>query len=224
MRFSDVSSVDLPVGSVKRSEPGEKALKVTTTLILTAVCAVLSAQTRALAEPTGTALPYHPRSEKLAQCSPAVHSASSLASDTDGDGVFDAQDVCCRTPTGVPADATGRPLGDFDLDCDVDQADFSVFQEAFTGPLEPCSLEICDNGLDDDTDGFVDCDDWDCSEDPACAGSFEICDNGIDDDEDAFVDCDDYDCIEHPACIGKSFDNDVDLSDAHRLQHAFNGE
>jgi hypothetical protein len=29
-------------------------------------------------------------------------------------------------------------------------------------------LEICDNGLDDDVDGLVDCDDSDCEDDPAC--------------------------------------------------------
>ena len=29
-------------------------------------------------------------------------------------------------------------------------------------------FEICDNGVDDDGDTFVDCDDFDCNYDPAC--------------------------------------------------------
>ena len=28
--------------------------------------------------------------------------------------------------------------------------------------------EICDNGQDEDGDGHIDCDDWDCDDDPAC--------------------------------------------------------
>ena len=77
--------------------------------------------------------------------------------------------------------------------------------------------EICDNNIDDDGDGMIDCADDDC---PACAtcndgiqngdetgvdcgGSncpacTEICNNNIDDDNDGLVDCADSDC---PACI-----------------------
>ncbi|WP_203257408.1 S8/S53 family peptidase [Hyunsoonleella ulvae] len=46
--------------------------------------------------------------------------------------------------------------------------------------------EICNNGIDDDNDGFTDCTDNDC----VC----EICDNGIDDDGDGFLDDEDDDC------------------------------
>lgn len=48
------------------------------------------------------------------------------------------------------------------------------------------ATEICNNGTDDDGDGFTDCEDFDC----VC----EICDNGIDDDGDGFVDGEDSDC------------------------------
>jgi len=181
---------------------------VTQTRILATVCAVISAQTMAFAGHTGTSSPKWGQSAEHATRPATVKHTSPLGNDADGDGVPDTQDACCQTPPDVPVDATGRPLGDFDLDCDVDQADFSVFQRAYTGPLEPCSLEICDNGLDDDDDRFVDCDDFDCLEDPACIG--EICDNGIDDDEDTFVDCEDFDCLEHPACIGEICDNGID--------------
>ena len=52
-------------------------------------------------------------------------------------------------------------------------------------------IEICDNGIDDDGDGFIDGDDLDCQ---------ELCNNGIDDDGDGFIDCDDMDCDGNPDC------------------------
>ncbi|MFC1730255.1 hypothetical protein ACFL6I_07940 [candidate division KSB1 bacterium] len=75
------------------------------------------------------------------------------------------------------------------------------------GPLGPVGgpTEICDNGADDDGDGFVDCADADCEGSSCgvgmvCSGGFcvaptEICGNGADDDDDGWVDCDDTDCI-----------------------------
>ncbi len=60
--------------------------------------------------------------------------------------------------------------------------------------------ELCDNGIDDDGDGLIDCDDPDCADDPACEVPVEICDDGIDNDGDDLVDCDDPDCVGDPAC------------------------
>ena len=46
--------------------------------------------------------------------------------------------------------------------------------------------EICDDGIDNDGDSFIDCDDWDCdgtngNADPACEGSvIDISDDAID--------------------------------------------
>ena len=138
--------------------------------------------------------------------------SSAVAADVDGDGVEDSLDVCCQTPPNIPVDTSGRPLGDLDLDCDVDSADYKIFQLTFTGPLEPCDTEVCDNEVDDHNDGFVDCDDWGCRDDPACVGYVEDCDNGIDDDGDTFVDCDDFDCSDDPACVGyfEDCDNGID--------------
>ncbi len=59
-----------------------------------------------------------------------------LINDVDGDGVLDEDDVCSNTPLAIPVDATGRPVGDIDLDCDVDLSDFAALQGSFTGPLE----------------------------------------------------------------------------------------
>ena len=59
--------------------------------------------------------------------------------------------------------------------------------------------EDCSNGIDDDGDSFIDCDDFDCNGDTACPGG-EICDDGIDNDNDTFIDCDDFGCSGDPAC------------------------
>ncbi len=77
--------------------------------------------------------------------------------------------------------------------------------------------EVCDNGMDDDQDGDIDCADSDCAGDPACSTGNEICDNGVDDDSDGDVDCADSDCANAPACsqltetaCGDGQDNDSD--------------
>ena len=130
--------------------------------------------------------------------------ASSVrAADVDGDGVPDGIDVCCNTPLGVTVDGQGRPLGDIDLDCDVDLADFAALQANLTGPMS-CTPEVCD-GLDNDCNCLVDdfppltCGIGACQVTvPACIGGVpqtctpgnpqvEIC-NNLDDNCDGFVD------------------------------------
>jgi hypothetical protein len=68
--------------------------------------------------------------------------------------------------------------------------------------------EICDDGISNDGDRFVDCDDFDCDDDVACGSDGpEICNDGISNDGDRFVDCDDFDCDFDPACdIGPPID------------------
>jgi len=63
-------------------------------------------------------------------------------------------------------------------------------------------VEQCDNGNDDDGDGFVDCEDQDCW--GACAES--DCGDGFDDDGDGRIDCDDPDCVD--ACTFTCEDGD----------------
>jgi hypothetical protein len=111
--------------------------------------------------------------------------------------------------------------------------------DCFTGE-DPCncgtdcgppaaSETLCDDGLDDDCDGFTDCVDSDCDPDPVCAGVVcdgdwvcetgenscdcwvdcgpppvqeQDCGNGVDEDCDGLVDCDDFfDCGFMPPCI-----------------------
>jgi hypothetical protein len=71
--------------------------------------------------------------------------------------------------------------------------------------------EICDDGIDNNGNGFVDCDDWDCSNDPACHES--NCGDGVDNDGDGDTDCDDSDCLGTVECPAPTENNDADCDD-----------
>ena len=60
--------------------------------------------------------------------------------------------------------------------------------------------EVCDDGKDNDLDGFADCKDFDCKGSPACV---EDCSDGKDNDLDDKVDCEDSDCSGELACQDK---------------------
>ncbi len=70
--------------------------------------------------------------------------------------------------------------------------------------------EVCDDGIDDDSDGMTDCDDPDCSGDVACLPE-SVCHDGVDDDLDGWTDCADVDCVGNPACQGDDCVADRDL-------------
>jgi hypothetical protein len=57
----------------------------------------------------------------------------------------------------------------------------------------------CTDGIDDDTDGMIDCEDPSCWDSLTCLFEHD-CANGLDDDEDGAQDCADDDCAEHPDC------------------------
>jgi cysteine-rich repeat protein len=71
----------------------------------------------------------------------------------------------------------------------------SVCAEEPGGPVE-----VCDDGIDNDGDRLIDCEDADCAE--SCQGD-EICDDGVDNDDDALTDCDDPDCASASACASR---------------------
>jgi RHS repeat-associated protein len=71
-----------------------------------------------------------------------------------------------------------------------------------------CSVETsCHDGIDDEGDGKVDCNDSDCSWDRGC---FEDCRNDVDDDGDGDTDCFDSTCASVAPCIAEVCGNGVD--------------
>jgi hypothetical protein len=71
--------------------------------------------------------------------------------------------------------------------------------------INPGAAEVCDDGIDNDCDNSVDCNDNECSNAPVCqtGNEPEICDDGIDNDGDNKVDCSDKkDCGKDPVCTG----------------------
>jgi hypothetical protein len=72
-----------------------------------------------------------------------------------------------------------------------------------------CREANCADGTDDDNDGLVDCNDPDCQEDYIPCG-YESCNNLFDDDSDGFIDCDDPDCANSRFCAPEVCDNDAD--------------
>src|SRR3954465_10372334 len=70
------------------------------------------------------------------------------------------------------------------------------------GVTEPpiVTPEVCDNGIDDDKDGKIDCADTDCRLEASCEVKHENCQNGVDDNDDQLVDCMDPECMGRPIC------------------------
>jgi hypothetical protein len=115
--------------------------------------------------------------------------------DLDGDGFGDptTEELYCANniPTGAVTDAT---------DCD-DSTDL----------INTNGTETCADGLDNNCDGNIDCDDSVCAASPQCG---EIsCTDGLDDDSDGFIDCLDSECVGTWQCTElctDQKDNDAD--------------
>ncbi|MSP16457.1 MAG: hypothetical protein EXR73_07590 [Myxococcales bacterium] len=90
--------------------------------------------------------------------------------------------------------------------------------DADTTPDATALETVCDDGLDDDGDGAVDCADYDCDRLAGCEHGFEsTCDDGIDNDADLLADCTDAECDAVAGCelglersCGDGVDNDAD--------------
>jgi len=69
--------------------------------------------------------------------------------------------------------------------------------------------EVCNNEIDDNDNGKIDCDDESCKTNPACMET--VCDDGKDDEGDGLVDCDDPDCKDNWLCMTKKEKPEVNL-------------
>ncbi len=76
---------------------------------------------------------------------------------------------------------------------------------------EVTAPEICNDGIDNDANGYTDCADATCAADPAC--NIEICNDGIDNDKDDAIDCADSDCFHSPYCTKPLISWNMDCSD-----------
>ncbi|MFN7146152.1 MAG: hypothetical protein ACK4YP_20440, partial [Myxococcota bacterium] len=65
---------------------------------------------------------------------------------------------------------------------------------------------VCDDEVDEDADGYLDCDDLDCLGHSACRPPETVCSDGVDEDGDAAADCLDDDCAADPLCDASAAD------------------
>lgn len=138
--------------------------------------------------------------------------------DDDGDQLIDCDDPDClgqtcsfnadNNPLGVCNTLGGRvkSLGEGNLDNiplpPNDQAPTVYFCDESGGHdiCVPQNLDLaesdCSDGIDNDQDCDIDCDDSNCIDDPACTGggSPEVCTDGVDNDLDQYTDCNDDEC------------------------------
>ena len=150
--------------------------------------------------------------------------------ETCGDGVLDPGEECDPAIPGAGDDCDDScqlgTCGDGVLGPDEDCDDGNT--QSGDGCSSSCQVEEpesdCSNGVDDDSDGLVDCADPDCAGDHDCTPVPEVCDNGLDDDLDGAIDCADSDCASDPICapptevcdngLDDDFDGATDCADS----------
>lgn len=155
--------------------------------------------------------------------------------DNDGNGYADCEDYAClrsevvtvcgeRGPEDSDETCTDGIDNDLDgfLDCedfDCSRNDNVTLCEGMTagatagatggGGSDESDDVTCADGIDNDNDGFVDCEDYSCSRNPnvmACGprdpeNTDSLCMDGIDNDNDGYTDCMDYDCSRNDAVV-----------------------
>lgn len=98
---------------------------------------------------------------------------------------------------------TTYPLGVAKInDCGLQSDTTTISVKTLTNEQEETETN-CTDGVDNDLDGDIDCDDSDCAGNPACSvlpQEEDNCTDGIDNDGDSLIDCDDIDCAGNPAC------------------------
>jgi len=110
----------------------------------------------------------------------------------------------CTIPTtsgGSDQTLTVTPDGYADLYVVVDGSGTAGGAFDLSVSCEPLVETNCGDGVDNDSDGLVDCNDPDCWLTPNCMWVVELCGDGIDNDGDNLIDCADPDCHGNPPCV-----------------------
>jgi hypothetical protein len=128
--------------------------------------------------------------------------------DNDLDGFADCDDDDClvfELEVCVLCDDTCLDANDGDCDDGGPGSDFDLCD--LGTDCGDCGLRsvtddevICDDGLDNDRDSLIDCEDIDCRFDVEAGCAEAACDDGADNDNDGFIDCVDDDCEDAPVC------------------------
>ena len=102
---------------------------------------------------------------------------------------------------------TPAPAATYEVDCsngiDDDDNGYTDCEDSYCIGTSYCIETDCGNGLDDDSDGYTDCSDPDCEYNTDCLEP-EICDDGIDNDQDGYTDCADTECATASNCVSTS--------------------
>ncbi|MGD8631910.1 MAG: hypothetical protein PVG72_14435, partial [Gammaproteobacteria bacterium] len=120
-----------------------------------------------------------------------------------GDAMMDAwfnADVV--QSTGAPITGVQMINGDYKMVPPVIMASAQWGTPPVCNPTEDTEVS-CQDGVDNDCDGFIDSSDPDCDIPPVCIPTEDpeaTCDDGIDNDCDGAIDCSDSDCSQDPAC------------------------
>ncbi len=147
-------------------------------------------------------------------CTNRADDDGDCSGDTNGDGAscdigdtgVDCLDQDCRGSTNCYG--YGYTYCESDSDCSSLSGTFCDTSQGI------CAELICDDGLDNDGDGYSDCDDWDCALDITSSnncgqyyspGGSETdiansCGDGYDNNMDYYYDCDDSDCDAESIC------------------------
>jgi hypothetical protein len=126
------------------------------------------------------------------------------------------EDSCVGPPRGCNDDFRWLPQSRLAVEASAGER-FSIvvagYNSRSTGmyslSITSATSELCSNGMDDDRDAAVDCQDSDCALDDACFES--MCDDGLDNEGDGTADLDDSDCcLDEGVCVERSCDDDID--------------
>lgn len=139
--------------------------------------------------------------------------------DNDDDGFIDCADDDC-TDRGIPTDAECR-------------------EAPCPGRVVCLTTEdtdkLCNDGVDNDGNGFTDCGDFGCSRSPnvticcqptGTEDSDAACDDGLDNDCNGFTDCDDFGCLRNEnvsVCCQRTGEEDNDEACLDGLDNDCNG-